>query len=106
MAYGTHSSYTPLAVATHYWNRGWNRWKTAYDQAVNHYYNQQIELAPEQEARQYWHRLKHPQSGINTQEVTDAMLSRFMETLLKQGISKFAVDCFILELRRLRRTEQ
>jgi hypothetical protein len=84
----------------------WHRWQAAYDRAVTQYYNRRIELDPEGEAWQYWQRLKQPQSGINVCEISDAMLSRLMNTLLQQGISKFAVDCFILELRRLKRNVQ
>jgi hypothetical protein len=78
----------------------WNCWRTACNQAITNYYNQRIESNPEEEAQQYWNRLTHPQSGINVEQITDAMLSRLMQRLIEQGISKFAVDRFILELRR------
>jgi hypothetical protein len=90
---------TPVAIATHWWHQ----WKTACDRAVTHYYNQCIESDPEGEARRYWRQLKHPQSSVNVYDIDDAMLSRLMHSMLKQGVSKFAVDCFILELRRLTR---
>jgi hypothetical protein len=99
MSYGTYRFNTPLAVIAQIWNR----WRATCDRTLTDYYNQQIELHPEGEAQQYWNRLKHPQSGINVSEIDDAMLSRLMTNLLQQGISKFAVDCFILELRRLKR---
>ena len=99
MSYVPHLFQTPVSLVTRYWNG----WKAAYNQAITDYYNQQIELNPEGEAHQYWSRLKHPQSGINVQQISDAMLSRLMNSLLEQGISKFAVDRFILELRRLTR---
>lgn len=97
MSYVPHLFQTPLSLIT----RSWNTWKTAYAQVSTDYYNQRIELNPEGEAHQYWSRLKHPQSGIDVQQISDAMLSRLMNNLLEQGISKFAVDRFILELRRL-----
>lgn len=100
MSYGSQQLNTPLTIVTQFLNG----WKAAYSQAVTDYYNQRIEMYPEAEAQQYWERLKHPQSGINLYEVSDAMLSRLMNSLIQQGISKFAVDCFILELRRLKRS--
>lgn len=100
MSYVSRPPSSPFSLIAQYWKS----WQAAYHQAVTHYHNQRIEYDPEGEARQYWNRLKHPQSGINPSEISDAMLSRFMQTLLQQGISKFAVDCFILELRRLTRT--
>lgn len=101
MSYVSHLFNSPLTAITD----RLSRWKAIYDSAIIHYYNQRIELCPELEAQQYWSRLKHPQSGFNVHEINDEMLSRFMHTLLRQGISKFAVDCFILELRRLKRTD-
>ncbi|HEY9641226.1 MAG TPA: hypothetical protein V6C57_12130 [Coleofasciculaceae cyanobacterium] len=100
MSYGSYQFNSLSAVIAH----SWNSWRAACDRTLTTYYNQRIELYPEGEARQYWDRLQHPQSGINVNEISDAMLSRLMNHLLQQGISKFAVDCFILELRRLRRT--
>jgi hypothetical protein len=99
MSYGTYRLNSPAAIA-----QTWKRWRSACDRTLTAYYNQRIELYPEGEAQQYWQRLQHPQSGINVCEISDAMLSRLMNSLLQQGISKFAVDCFILELRRLRRS--
>lgn len=83
-----------------------NRWKAMCDRNVANYYNQQVELCPEAAARQYWKSLCHPQSGVDIYSVNDAMLSRLMADLMRDGISKFAVDCFILELRRLVRETQ
>lgn len=100
MSYGSQPFNTPLTVVAHLWSN----WKAAYSQAITDYYNQRIEMFPEAEAQQYWNRLKHPQSGINPYEISDGMLSRLMNSLIQQGVSKFAVDCFILELRRLKRS--
>ncbi len=100
MSYVPHHSHTLPALIARYWNN----WRTSCQSAVTEYYNQRIELNPEGEARQYWSRLQHSQSGVNVHQITDTMLSKLMQSLLDQGISKFAVDCFILELRRLTRT--
>ncbi|MBD2460093.1 hypothetical protein H6G89_03450 [Oscillatoria sp. FACHB-1407] len=100
MAQASHHLNTPFAIIA---NR-WNSWKAAYDRALNNYYNQCIENNPVGEAQYYWQRLNHPQSSVNVHDITDAMLSRLMNSMIEQGISKFAVDCFILELRRLVRS--
>ncbi|MDX2212826.1 MAG: hypothetical protein SFY66_06005 [Oculatellaceae cyanobacterium bins.114] len=97
MAHVSHPFNTPFAILAD----RWNTWKAAYDRAKNNYYNQCIEINPVGEARHYWQRLKHPQSSVKVDEITDAKLSRLMDSMIEQGISKFAVDCFILELRRL-----
>lgn len=99
MFYISHWLTTPLTAITD----RWNNWKTAYHETVTNYYNQRIELNPEGEAREYWERLKHPQSGFNLHDMSDSSLCQLMHTLLQQGISEFAVDRFIMELRRLKR---
>ena len=102
MSYVSHLFNSPFTVIA----ESLNRWKAAYDSAVIQYYNQRIELNPEAEAQQYWDCLKHPQSKVNLHEISDVMLSRLMHSMIQQGISKFAVDRFILEVRRLKRSHQ
>ncbi|MCU0569350.1 MAG: hypothetical protein MUF49_22590 [Oculatellaceae cyanobacterium Prado106] len=84
-------------------SRYWNSWKEYYQRSMTQYYNRRIEQFPEASAQAYWQQLTHCQSGFDVNQINDEMLSRFMLQLRQQGISKFAVDCFILELRRLHR---
>lgn len=99
MAHASHRPNSLVVLVSSFWHR----WRTTCDRTVSDYYIQCIEANPEKEAQRYWSRLQYPQSGINVREISDAMLSRLMNSMLEQGISKFAVDCFILELRRLKR---
>lgn len=103
MSYGSHRFNTDRAITLPSLPQFWSNWKATCDRAMTRYYNQRIELDPEGEAQQYWNRLNHRQSGIKVSDISDAMLSKLMNTLIQQGISKFAVDCFVLELRRLQR---
>lgn len=91
---------TPVSLLS----RSWAGWKAAYDRATLNYYNQMLERHPEAIANEYWNDLHHSRGSDAESALTDQKLSQLMHTLLKQGVSKFAVDCFILELRRLRRT--
>lgn len=106
MAYLPQRSQSLFTTLTATFTDYWHEWRATCDRAIINYYNQRIEQNPEGEAQQYWNRLKHPLSGIDVQHISDRMLSRLMQSLLEQGISKFAADQFILELRRLTRTVQ
>ncbi len=98
----SHLFTTPVSLIS----RSWAGWKAAYDRATLNYYNQMLERHPEAIAHEYWNDLHYSKTHNVESVLTDQKLSQLMNTLLQQGVSKFAVDCFILELRRLRRNSQ
>ncbi|WP_088893703.1 hypothetical protein [Leptolyngbya ohadii] len=104
MAYLPQRSQSPRTSLLSTLSEYWHWWRETCDRSVAYYYTQRIESDPEGEAQQYWNCIKNPRSGVDIYQITDAMLSRLMQQLSEQGISRFAVDRFILELRRLTRT--